>query len=1640
MAGSGKPAAGGRATEAGMSFQAMVGTWFAAHLVADMPVGGRFGLVVDLRPLELQFETGDALDDAVLRLTDGGAIYVQCKTRAALERGADSALAKTTAQLVAFVVDQRARAAALDPSRVAAVLAIADSAPRSIDALEEACRQFDRGGTWGDVFGRVSKAQRGALDTFRLHADRAWNAKTGAAITDGDLVELARLFRIRRFGADATSADWREMTNIVGSRLYDWAERGGPPTLALLDIIRQLIRSGASADRPGLARALRSAGYPETRAPGFDADIAALRKYTRDECERLARHAVLEADQRVPVARECLPALKVAIDGGSLLVIGEPGAGKTGVLVTLADQIQQQPTPLVFLSVDRLAGISTLSALKGPLGLQHDLLEVLAAWPGETPGILIIDALDASRGEPSEAAFASLIELALPKIGDRWSIVASIRTFDLINGRRFREAMRGDPPNPTYAEQRLGGARHFLIKALSADELADISRDAPQLGELIETAPPKLKNLLRNIFNLSLAADLIRRGVASADIRTVTTQSELIDRYEDERLPTQPLKRAASAAITAMVACRRLSVPQIDVQHDALDGVLQAGVLVLAGDLVAFAHHVLFDHVAGRYYLAWSDINRLTEQVSDDPGAGLLLGPALRFAMERIWQGDDVARSQSWKLLKTIASATNVDPIVASVALRTMAERVESEADVRGLVATLTSTADRAGAGSMLSRLARFVGMTLTEGVRPAAGRAWSVVAEAAARLGDRNFADGARFLLWSLSERADFNDASFTAAFGSASRALLRLAWSVTPYMSSITIAAIRCVAKSYGSDPDASHVLLQQIFEEPHFSEHAHTEAPWLAEGIRHIIPHDPAFVATVYATLFARSAPQDGKSWLGGQASRILPLTTNRKQEYEHAYWHLNRSIQLFLDTAPTEAVAAVIGAANGTAASKRRGDRPDVLTIEVDGKTIRVVDEFQSLQDWRQAPRRRTSSEDDVLGAFVRFLSTTDVGNFRMVVGVTAASEAGASVWARVFRIASERLGVADDLLWPIASTPAFVSVRGLARDAVIYLQKVYPSRSVGEREAFETAVLGAQLLEDTPAGNWWRSLLARWLSEVPEEMLATAEMRSFRERLASENRLRGNPPFVSTHTSWAPAEDVTDFLLARDGVDLEKEPDRSLRAASRALEEALKSGRGADVRADIPKLWRMATEVVGLIDGATNPPPHAELLHSSWGAVSEAVEQIATGEGYDPAYEGHPDLDRLLGLNARLGQSQYPEPRQAEDEGSLMAWGNWDVRVHAASSAMRLAQRFANTHPAILDDLEIFVRDPVRTVRLQIAQSVNGLWDVARERMWGLADYVAKNEPSIGVLAYFIGGPLHRIVGADAVRAEQLLSDILDRIPVQGDGEQSGPNDFYEAAGNLVAWLCVTADNARAWARFGEWVEDLVKGDSFLWAVLSSLRGALFLGYRSPVKPEDVALRGRAKRVLARVVAAAVDAKQKAEPILRSGSTSDADKAPMEALYVAGDRLLGHACNQFYFGSGAFRQSAEESPGVAANSEKQAFLQDYGEQLDQIGRHGSAEAIHHLIELYVFLAEASPADVFDHVASILTGPAIAENYQFEALGAEVLVSLVRVYLADYRAVFEDPARRARLVAVLESFSSVGWPDALRLLYELPDLLR
>lgn len=107
-----------------MDFQAQIGTWLAAHLLARMPVGGRFGLANTALPVSIQLETGDGLDDIRLQQDDAGRIDLQSKTSAGLANSPNSPLGKTIRQLVRVIIDARAAGVAIDPSKARALLAV----------------------------------------------------------------------------------------------------------------------------------------------------------------------------------------------------------------------------------------------------------------------------------------------------------------------------------------------------------------------------------------------------------------------------------------------------------------------------------------------------------------------------------------------------------------------------------------------------------------------------------------------------------------------------------------------------------------------------------------------------------------------------------------------------------------------------------------------------------------------------------------------------------------------------------------------------------------------------------------------------------------------------------------------------------------------------------------------------------------------------------------------------------------------------------------------------------------------------------------------------------------------------------------------------------------------------------------------------------------------------------------------------------------------------------------------------------------------------------------------------------------------------------------------------------------------------
>lgn len=1630
--------AGGQATEAGMAFQADVGTWLAAHLLARVPVGARFGLANTALPVSIQLETGDGLDDIRLEQGDASRIDLQCKTSAGLDTGQRSPLGKTVSQLVSLVIEARASSVAIDPAKVSAVLAVSTRAARTLDALERGCRAFDLGGRWASTKAERPSAERDALNVFEVHAQAACATHSVAPLTDDELTTMARLFHIVRFSMNEGEDNWREASHLLGARLYGAENAGDAPLRELKGIVRRMIGSGAPADRTGLLRELRRLGHNDVSAADYAVDLERLSNATETELIRLARHTCLPIAKGIPITRASDDPLGAAVDSGSLLIIGEPGAGKTGALVKLAQARRAAGDTVVFLSVDRFSGVAIAADLQSELSLEHPLTEVLSAAPGLARKLLIIDALDAARGGPAEGVFAQLIEALDAAVSD-WSVIASIRTFDLRNGRRFRNAMPGTPPDLIYAETGLDNVRHFKVPRLTDDDLQTAGAAAADLGALLAAAPDKLHDLLRNVFNLSLAAQLLADGANPDSIRTVATQSDLIDAYEDRRLAGTSAHRAVAATVDAMVSRRRLAVRKVVVGHDQLDAVIQTGVLAESGDLVSFPHHVLFDHVAGRFFLEWDDPARLIPQLSGDSSIALMLAPALRFAIERLWRQDAKSKAQVWRLVADIYADPAVDPVLANVALRTAIERAATSADVAGLVELIAARPNDETLATMLSRLARFVGMAVDAAgsIAPEEALGWARVADAAIRAGSRDLSDATRFLLHILFDRGDLAEPTLLDAFGRAARALLSFAWAADPPMHLTATNAIRFVGKSFAADPAASRALLDRILRDPHFSAHADKEAAWLSEQIIPIARADADFAIEIYRVLYSRDITDNSTSFMGGQPSRIMPLSSNRSQDYRHCRYELGRQVTGLLDLSASLGTRAIVEASLGD--TDREPPLDDVRKqVVVPGRApFDLLGYAHEYKAWDDIKIRHGTQEDDVLAQLVVHLRVCSPATFAETIDAAATGYAGPAVWTRILGVGAERIDEIADVLWPFARNITILAHGNIVREAVRFLAAAYPSRSIEERAAFETEALLPDLFTDEAGQRWWRHALSRFLSQVDVNAVATVPMRTLREDLAAAGELAGNPSTRSVSMRWRSSRGIALSLLADEGVDVEEGVDAQMLCRSEALHQRVDGTPVDSGGAALAELWADLMATIAFYDA------HADDLHEKveqpvWGHVSNAVERIASATAYQPGVDGMPPVAEMLAVLRRLWASRFPEAGE-KDEGSGLGWGNWEVRVYAAGAYVSLADRFGKDHGEIVDMFDAILADQAPQVRLQASQSLQVLSRVAIKKMWALAERVAREEPHTGVLSSFLHHVIPRFTWRDVQKCKAIVEIVRARREAVERDDRPGRDEVAEQLGGITAQLWCWQGEAFALEWLKAWVGDPAAHRSFLTAFLSMLRGAFFARYADGQK-HDTGLAERSQQAAMLILEACSAAAEASHTAVIGGAVEGAERDAAIATYRAAELVTNHLTNQLYFGSGAYVDKQEKVVGLTSTDAMRRFLEDYRPMLMLLAASHEPSTHHHLVELYEFLIPGHPASVFDALHGLLTGPAAREGYHHESLAAPVIVRMITRYIADHRSIFEDDKRRSSLVEILRLFSDVGWPDALKLLYELPDLLR
>lgn len=698
---------GGKAEAAGSNYEILVATWYGHSILLGGVLDPPFGLSAGTSIESLTCQSDAPVDDVNAYTSEAGIIFVQAKRSVDLSSAAASGFAGALDQFVRQYQACTMRdprhiwSRPLDPARDRLVLSTRSSSSRKIiDTLPELLRRIrDKRDERTLAQVAVSQVERSVAKVTEKNLKRSWKAAFGKAPTNQELSRLLRLIWIQELDLESGKRDRKAILEHFRANLLEDRTQA---TLAFSNLFRLSTRFRAErsgTDRLSLMDALAESGIRLTAAPDYRNDIAALRKWTKARLESAPRFTRLLVDNaQLVIDRAVWPVFQQAANVHSLLLVGEPGAGKSGVMYRLGEGAVATSQDVVFLPVD-LLNVETFSGLRSELGVDHELADILAHWPGMSPALLIVDALDAARKPETQKLLREVVAAVLRTGTRRWRVVASVRKYDLRQGAEWSALFSGAPPIPAHADREFSHVRHVSIGPLADDEVSQIATPFPALAELYAHASDKLRDLLQNIFNLRLLAELLHAGVTSSDLNAITTQPELLDRYWRHRIRRDDGKHDAREETLTTVANEMISVQMLrvlradirkKVNPDSLVDLERHGILRPEDqsgkpneDVLLFSHHVLFDYAVARLIFGRGrDAAQLVGLLRSRRELALMLTPSLTLALSDAWNSD---RSALWKLAHALAEEPGLPEVARLAAPMVIAEHTKSISDLEPL-------------------------------------------------------------------------------------------------------------------------------------------------------------------------------------------------------------------------------------------------------------------------------------------------------------------------------------------------------------------------------------------------------------------------------------------------------------------------------------------------------------------------------------------------------------------------------------------------------------------------------------------------------------------------------------------------------------------------------------------------------------------------------------------------------------------------------------------------------------------------------------------------------------------------------------------------------------------------------------------
>lgn len=1340
-----------------------------------------------------------------------------------------------------------------------------------------------------------------------------------------------------------------------------------------------------------------------------------------------------------------LEALRQFVLGGSGIIIGQPGVGKTFLLKLYCQGLLDARVPCLYLPIDKL-GANSEADLRAELGIQTDLATFLRSQErsSEHPPTLVIDAFDAARSEFAQRFVLGVVRRVREALGDHWRIIVSVRIYDAKKSLALQELFPTAAPAAGSFQDPAISCRHFMVPLLSEGEVAHAVESIAGLPPVYTAASPQFRALLQIPFNLWLVERLMAQLESPTELTSVHSEIQLLNLFWLYRIRRAPDATGLMVVLTQvaarMVDERTLAVRVEDVYplgaSATWDSLLSSEVLQVVQpgaserQRVIFSHNVLFDYAVS-VLLMEDEAAAVCAFLAEDASRPLFLRPSVDYYFTRLWH---VRPRVFWDVLWFMLEASEAHVrVYARLVPTTVMAREGREADEFMPLLDRLANGDRAAARAMLHLLQVVRGLfgsqrdaLWAELLRGATGAlrtefAWELSALAIEIL-DRSQRQG-------LNEIVD--------ACADVGRGVLRWVWSErsvapTAFLDQVGGAwGVRLVCRTLARAPSASVELLRPILaalSDPSFPiqyfSRLTDEVPWIWDA-------DPEFAIDIYAAAFSYEEKSEAQTSFG---TPILPLASTRRQDFQMCQYHLTRHYNAFLSSNPIAAARAAIRALNAHVMRRHvvRFLNPGFSVADVTeqfqfrGRAATYIRDLS--HSWEAGHRDEPiAMADQLFGRIEAAATGVELELLDQLLDVLADEVQAAFFWKRLLQLGANHPAVFAARLFELAvAVPVVINAETL--EALGGFLETAPAHlDETQRAAIEQRVLALANDADEEKAEWHTRRRNRLLSRLKPELLSTEDAKAARQQLEATSGLVENTPLVRFGSAqWRGYSEKA--WLQDEGADPTREENKRLLEATKPLDQFAAEWRNARPGADAIRAVRSALDDA-FSQIRDDDKADQRVREMAWTRAASAAEAVARGLEADGSERDAYELAKRILLTAVEHDPAPNEP--GLDESYTSASWSASPATEAAQGIPWLLRLRAD------DDLELALealsRDSRPWVRFLTTREIFRLVRTCPNLLWRIAEERARVEVNAVVqdaLCRMFGD----LLPPDEARVVPLLSMLAKRID-----RDDRDSDALRSLIDIAMWLALARENG--WAI--EYLNGvLTEPEGHSYALSHAVSAAVEYVTPDRIGTDRAVWSTRAVDWLRR----ALDATASGLREMRARAGDAWDEATTERV----KRLYGvshEVAMRFYFAVDPKFDSSHRGGKVPTEQQLAAFYGQVKPLIEQVlllaqdasGGMMVASTAHYFMEFFQQTLVHDPRGVL-HLAALVARVAEGGGYHLDSMAAKETVELADRILADYRSELKDPAGLDDMVQLLDMFAKVGWPDALALLWRLDEVFR